>query len=78
MYLFFKPDEEVLKVANQDEDEDLLTDDEKGNDGDRRMRDANPSLNPQGGDKESSFANPQPSAPRAGNLTSRLLLSRRH
>jgi hypothetical protein len=27
--LFFKPDEEVLKVANQDDDEDLLTDDEK-------------------------------------------------
>jgi hypothetical protein len=30
------------------------------------MRDANPSLNPQGGDKESSFANPQPSAPQSG------------
>jgi hypothetical protein len=62
---FFKPDEEVLKVADQDDDEDLLTDDEKGNDadGDRTMRDANPSLNPQGGDKGSSFANPQPCAP---------------
>jgi hypothetical protein len=55
----------VLKVADQDDDEDLLTDDEKGNDadGDRTMRDANPSLNPQGGDKGSSFANPQPCAP---------------
>jgi hypothetical protein len=63
--LFFKPDEDVLKVADQDDDEDLLTDDEMGNDadGDRNMRNANPSLNPQGGDKVSSFANPQPSAP---------------
>jgi hypothetical protein len=66
--LFFMPNEEVLKVADQDDDEDLLTYDEKGNDadGDRNMRDANPSLNPQGGDKESSFANPQPSAPQSG------------
>jgi hypothetical protein len=30
------------------------------------MRDANPSLNPQGGDKVSAFANPQPSAPQSG------------
>jgi hypothetical protein len=68
--LFFKPDEEVLKVADQDDDEDLLTDDDKGNDvdGDWTMRDANPSLNPQGGDKESSFANPQPSAPQSGKF----------
>jgi hypothetical protein len=72
-HLFFKPDEEVLKVANQDEDEDLLTDDEKGNDGDRRMRDANPSLNPQGGDKESFFQTPSHLHPRVGNLTGRLL-----
>jgi hypothetical protein len=66
--LFFKPDEEVMEVADQDEDEDLLTDDDKGNDadGDRKMRDANPSLNPQGGDKVSAFANPQPSAPQSG------------
>jgi hypothetical protein len=66
--LFFKPDEEVMEVADQDEDEDLLTDDDKGNDanGDMKMRDANPSLNPQGGDKESSFANPQPSTPQSG------------
>jgi hypothetical protein len=64
---FFKPDEEVLKVADQDDDEDLLTDDEKGNDadGDWTMRDANPSMNPQGGDKD-SFANPQLSAPQSG------------
>jgi hypothetical protein len=56
---FFKPDEEVLKVADQDDDDDLLTDEVKDNDadGDRTMRDANPSLSPQGGDK-SSFANP--------------------
>jgi hypothetical protein len=32
--LFFKPEEEVLKVAGQDDDEDLLTDDDKGNDAD--------------------------------------------
>jgi hypothetical protein len=53
----------------------LLTDDDKGNDadGDRNMRDANPARNPQGGHKEVSFANPQSSAPRAGNLTDRLL-----
>jgi hypothetical protein len=66
--LFFKPDEEVLKVADQDDDDDdLLTDDEKGNDadGDWTMRDANPSMNPQGGDKD-SFANPQLSAPQSG------------
>jgi hypothetical protein len=30
------------------------------------MRDANPSMNPQGREKESSFANPQPSAPHSG------------
>jgi hypothetical protein len=65
--LFFKPDEEVTKVADQDDDEDLLTDDDKGNhaDGDRKMRDVNPSLNPQGSEKESSFVNPQPSAPQS-------------
>jgi hypothetical protein len=67
-HLFFKPDEEVMKVADQDEDEDLLTDDDKGNDvdGDRKMREANPSLNPQSGDKVPSFANPQASAPQSG------------
>jgi hypothetical protein len=65
---FFKPDEEVIKVAEQDEDEDLLTDDDKGNgaDGDRKMRDANPSPNPHGGDKESTFANSQPSTSESG------------
>jgi hypothetical protein len=72
---FFKPDEEVLKVADQDDDEDLLTDEEKGNDadGDTNMRDANPSLNPQGGDKEFSLQTPSHLHPRAGNLTGRLL-----
>jgi hypothetical protein len=42
--LYFKLDEEVSKDAGQDGDEDLLTDDDKGNDadGDRNMRDANP------------------------------------
>jgi hypothetical protein len=52
--LYFKPDEEVSKAADQDDDEDLLTDDDKGNnaDGDRKMRDANPARNPQGGHKE--------------------------
>jgi hypothetical protein len=66
--LFFKTDEEVTKVGDQDDDEDLLTDDDKGNDadGDRKMRDANPARNPQGGEKEASFANPQPSAPQRG------------
>jgi hypothetical protein len=65
--LFFKPDEEVTKVADQNDDEDLLTDDDKGNDadGDRKMRNANPSRNPQGSEKE-SFAKPQPSAPQSG------------
>jgi hypothetical protein len=48
--LYFKPDEEVSKAADQDDDEDLLTDDDKGNnaDGDRKMRDANPARNPRG------------------------------
>jgi hypothetical protein len=67
--LFLKPDEDVLKVAVQDDDEDLLTDDEKGKDadGDRNMRDANPALNPQGGAKEPSSANPQSYASQSGN-----------
>jgi hypothetical protein len=67
-HLYFKPDEEVPKVAGQDDDEDLLTDDDKGNDadGDRNMRDANPARNPQGGHKEASFANPQSSTPQSG------------
>jgi hypothetical protein len=45
--LYVKPDEVVSKVAGQDDYEDLLTDDE-GNDadGDRNMRDANPTRNP--------------------------------
>jgi hypothetical protein len=66
--LYFKPDEEVAKGADQDDEEDLLTDDDKGNDadGDRNMRDANPARNPQGGHKEASFANPQSSAPQSG------------
>jgi hypothetical protein len=67
--LFFKPDEEVIKVANQEEDEDLLTDDDKGKDadGDREMGDANPSPNPQGGDKEkSTLANTKPSTSQSG------------
>jgi hypothetical protein len=63
--LYFKPDEEVSKVADQDDDEDLLTDDDNDADGDRNMRDANPARNPQGGHKEASFANPQ-SAPQSG------------
>jgi hypothetical protein len=65
---FFKPDEDVTKVADQDDDEDLLTDDDKGDhaDGDKKMRDVNPSLNPHGSEKESSFVNPQPSAPQSG------------
>jgi hypothetical protein len=64
---FFKPDEEVIQVADQDEDEDLLTDDHKGNnaDGDRKMGDANPSPNPQVVDKGSTFAT-QPSASKSG------------
>jgi hypothetical protein len=66
--LYFKPDEEVAKGADQDDEEDLLTDDDKGNDadGDRNMRDANPARNPQGGHKETYFANPQSSAPQSG------------
>jgi hypothetical protein len=66
--LYFKLDEEVSKAADQDDDEDLLTDDDKGNDanGDRKMRDANPARNPQGGHKEVSFANPHSSAPQSG------------
>jgi hypothetical protein len=63
--LFFKPHEKVSIVADQDDDEDLLTDDDKGNDadGDQNMRDANPARNPQGAHKDVSFANPQSSAP---------------
>jgi hypothetical protein len=67
-HLYFKPDEEVAKGADQDDDDDLLTDDDKGNDadGDRNMRDANPARNLKGGHKEVSFANPQSSAPQSG------------
>jgi hypothetical protein len=66
--LYFKPNEEVAKAVDLDDDEDLLTDDDKGNDadGDRKMRDANPARNPQGGHKEASFANPQSSSPQSG------------
>jgi hypothetical protein len=58
--IYFKLDEEVSKVAGQDDDEDLLTDDDKGNDadGDRNMRDANPARNPQGGHKKAFFCKP--------------------
>jgi hypothetical protein len=63
--LYFKPDEEVSKGAGRDDDEDLLTNDDKGNDadGDQNMRDANPARNPQGGHKDAFFANPQYFAP---------------
>jgi hypothetical protein len=66
--LYFKPDEEVSKGADQDDDEDFLTDDDKGNDadGDRNMTDANPARDPQGGHKDAFFANPQSSAPQSG------------
>jgi hypothetical protein len=67
--LFFKPDEEVIKVANQEEDEDLLTDDDKGKDadGDREMGDADPSPKPQGGDMEkSATTNTKPSTSQSG------------
>jgi hypothetical protein len=76
MYRFyFKPDEEVSKVANQDDDEDLLTDDDKGNDadGDRNMRDASRARNPQGGHRRLLLQTPSLLHPRVGNLTGRLL-----
>jgi hypothetical protein len=78
--LYFKPDEEVSKVADQDDDEDPLTDDDKDNDadGDRKKRNANPARNPQGGHKEASFANPQSSAPHSGKSHRQATLIKRH
>jgi hypothetical protein len=63
--LFFKPDEVV--VVDQDEDEDLLTDDDKGNDanGDKHMGDAIPPPKPQG-DKGTKSASSQPSLSQSG------------
>jgi hypothetical protein len=62
--LYFKPDEAV--VANQDQDEDLLTDDDKGNDadGDKHMGDAVPPPKPQG-DKGTKSTSSQPSLPQS-------------